>query len=106
LCAQSAVHSSRKAKSPLQSGTTIYTELQMFRQGLFWAVNQGNHQNFEKSLLSYKYGLIFIGIMQNFFLKKKNQNGRLKKNAIFNSPNAQYFFMKIPWIGPWVSRVE
>jgi hypothetical protein len=31
-----------------------------------------------------------------FYLKKKKiQNGRLKKTEIFNSPNFQYFFMKI-----------
>jgi hypothetical protein len=28
-------------------------------------------------------------------LKKKIQNGRLKKTAIFNLPNSQYFFMKV-----------
>ena len=37
---------------------------------------------------------------------KKNQNGWLKKTEIFNSPNSQYFFMKISWIGPWVSRID
>ena len=79
----------------------------MFRQVLFGAENQGNHQNFKKSLLSYKCGLIFIGMKQKkIFFEKKIQNGRLKKTAIFNSPNSQYFFMKISWIGPWVSRVE
>ncbi len=31
----------------------MYTVLQIFRQVFFWAGNQGNHQNFEKSLLSY-----------------------------------------------------
>ena len=38
---------------------------------------------------------------------KKNQNGWLKKTTeIFNSPNSQYFFAKISWIGPWVSRIN
>ena len=32
----------------------IYTVLHMFRQVLFGAGNQGNHQNFEKSLLTNK----------------------------------------------------
>ena len=40
------------------------------------------------------------------FLEKKIQNGRLKKTEIFNSPNSQYFFMKISWIGSWVSRID
>ena len=37
---------------------------------------------------------------------KKNQNGGLKKTEIFNSPNSQYFFSKISWIGPWVSKID
>ena len=58
-----------------------YTVLHMFRQVLFGAGNQSNHQNFKKSLLSCKCGLIFIGMKQKkiFFLKNKIQNGRLKK---------------------------
>ena len=32
----------------------IYTVLHIFRQVLFGAGNQGNHQNFEKSLLTNK----------------------------------------------------
>ena len=75
--------------------------LHINRQVLFWAGNQGNHQNFKISLLYYKFGLISIGMKQ-----KKNQNGRLKKTEIFNSPNSQYFFMKISWIGPWFSRIN
>jgi hypothetical protein len=85
-----------------------YTVLHIFRQVLFGAGNQGNYQNFEKSLLSYKCWLIFIGMKQKFifFEKKKIQNGRLKKNEIFNSPNSEYFFMKISWIVPWISRID
>ena len=45
----------------------MYTVLHIFRQVLFGAENQGNHQNFEKSLLSHKCWLIFIGMKQNFF---------------------------------------
>jgi hypothetical protein len=37
---------------------------------------------------------------------KKNQNGRLKKTEIFNSPNSQYFSAKISGIGPWISRIN
>ena len=43
---------------------------------------------------------------KNFFLKNKIQNGRLKKSAFFKTANSQYFFVKISWIGPWVSRIE
>jgi hypothetical protein len=39
-------------------------------------------------------------------LKKKIQNGRLKKTSFSSSTNSQYFFMKFSWIGPWVSRID
>ena len=46
----------------------------------------------------------------SFFLvghfEKKNQNGRLKKTTFFKIANSQYFFVKISWIGPWVSRID
>ena len=89
----------------IQLGGT-YTVLHIFRQVLFWAGNQGNHQNFEKSLLSYKCWLIFVGMKTKKNSKKKIQNGRLKKTEVFNSPNSQYFFRKISWIGPWVNRIN
>jgi hypothetical protein len=38
--------------------------------------------------------------------KKKIQNGRLKKSAFFKIANPQNFFVKISWIGPWVSRID
>jgi hypothetical protein len=34
--------------------TCTYTVLHIFTQVLFWAGKQGNHQNFDPSLLSYK----------------------------------------------------
>jgi hypothetical protein len=55
--------------------------------------NQGNHQNFDPSILPYKFGLIFKGMKQKkcFFFEKKIQNGRLKKNEIFKIANFQNF---------------
>ena len=52
--------------------------------------------------------LIWIGIKQKFFffLKKKIQNGRLKKMTFFKIANSQYFFLKILWIRRWVSRID
>jgi hypothetical protein len=41
-----------------------------------------------------------------FFLEKKIQNGRLKKSLFSISANSQYFFAKISWIGPLVSRID
>ena len=38
--------------------------------------------------------------------EKKNHNGRLKKRSSSSSANSQYFFVKILWIGPWVSRID
>ena len=40
-----------------------------------------------------------------FFLKKRNQNGH-SKNLIFQLRQFLIFFMKISWIGPWVSRID
>ena len=85
-----------------------YNVLHMFRQVLFGAENQGNYQNFQKSLLTNKLWDVFMGMKQNFFffLKKKIQNGRLKKSAFFKIANSQFFFVKISWIGPCVSRID
>ena len=41
-----------------------------------------------------------------FFWKIKFQNGRLKKRSFSSSANSEYFFSKISWIGPWVSRID
>ena len=71
------------------------------------AVDHLNHQNFKKSLLSYKCGLIFVGMKEFFFFwKNEIQNGRLKKRSFFKIANSQYFFVKILWSGPWVSRIH
>ena len=53
------------------------------------------------------FGFWLLGWSKNFFffLKKKIQNGRLKKRSFSSSANSQYFFMKISGIGPWVSRI-
>ena len=53
-----------------------------------FAGNQSNHQNFEKSLLSYKCWLIFIGMKEKKkkIEKKKNLNGRLKRKSHFPAP--------------------
>ena len=70
--------------------------------------NQGKHQNFNPSILPYKFGLISMGMKQKkyFFFEKKNQNGRLKKSSFFKITNSQNFFAKISHFGPWVSRID
>ena len=63
----------------------------------------------EPSLLTNKLWLIFMGKKtknKKFFLKKKIQNGRLKKSVFFKIANSQNFFLKISWIGPWVRRID
>ena len=49
--------------------------LHINRQVLFWAGNQGNHQNFKISLLYYKFGLISIGMKQEKKSKWPTQKG-------------------------------
>ena len=39
-------------------------------------------------------------------LKKKFQNGRLKKSLFSKIANSQNFFAKISWIGPWDCRID
>ena len=65
-----------------------------------FAGNQGKHQNFDPSILPYKFGLIFMG------MKQKKSKWLTQKTEFFNSANSQYFFAKISQIGPWVSRIN
>ena len=57
-------------------------------QVMFWVGNQGNHQNFDPSLLPKKRRMIIME-MKKKKLKKKIQNGRLKKK-FFKTANFQY----------------
>ena len=46
---------------------------------------------------------------KNFFEQPNNQKPRTKKLNKSNFQgflNSEYFFMKISWIGPWVSRID
>ena len=64
--------------------TNTYTVLHMFRQVLFGAGNQGNHQNFEKSLLTNKLWHVFMGMKQkkSKWPTRKNQSILLTKGPI------------------------
>ena len=64
----------------------IYTQL------LFWAGNQGNHLNFDPSLLAKSLWLIFMGMKQ--------------KSLDFQTRLFLFFFVKILEIGPWTSRID
>ena len=67
-----------------------YTVLHMFMQVLFWAGNQGDHQNFNPSLLPKKLWLIFMGVKQKKILHFFSQNGRLKKTDFFKTTHSQW----------------
>ena len=66
----------------------------------FLAVNHQYHKNWIPSMITHNLWLIFMG------MKQKIQNGWLKKTEFFNSANPQYFFVKISWMGPWVSGID
>ena len=72
---------------------------------MFWAGNQGNHKNFDPSLILKKLWFVFIWRKQKK-KKKKIKNGQLKKTEFFKTTNSQFFFSKISWIGPWISRIN
>ena len=59
------------------------------------AVNHLNHQNLKKSLLSYKCGLIFVGMKEKKILEKmKFKMANSKKRSFFKIANSQYFLWK------------
>ena len=46
---------------------------------------------------------------KNFFEQPNNQKPKTKKlikSQFQGFVDSQYFFMKISWIGPWVSRID
>ena len=43
---------------------------------------------------------------KNIFFEKKKSKWPTQKTEFFNSANSQKFFVKISWIGPWVSKIE
>ena len=67
-----------------------------------------NPWNFDEKIL--RIGrvekLSFFELAIFIFLKRKIQNGRLKKTEFFNSANSQYFFLKISGIGFWVNSIN
>ncbi len=78
-----------------------YTVLHIFRQVLFGAGNQGNHQNFEKSLLTNKLWHVLMGMKQKkiFFFEKKISKWPTKKKLIFQFRQFSIFFCEnfIDW---------
>ena len=38
-------------------------------------------------------------------MKQKNSKWPTQKTEFFEIANSQYFFVRISWIGPWISRI-
>ena len=74
----------------------MYSGVQIRWQRVFWAGNQGIHQNFHKSLLTYKFWLIFMRMKQKkiFFLKKKFKMADSKKGHFPAPPILNIFSWK------------
>ena len=58
-----------------------------------------------------KAKVVFIGKKQKqkqnlFFEKKKKSKWLTRKSLFSSSANSQYFFAKISWIGPLVSKID
>ena len=82
---------------PSCSAYLTYTPPRMFGVGCFWLETRViikilTHPLYTKTLTDF-HG----DEAKKIFFEKKIQNGRLKQTA---------FFVKISWIGPWVSRID
>ena len=87
----------------------LYTHAHLWFPPSFLPVNHHYSKNWVPSILTHNLWLIFKGMKQKkkiFFLKKKIQNGRLKKTEFFNFVKSWANSAKISWIRPWVSRIE
>ena len=80
--------------------TYVYSGVHISWHELFLAGNQSNHQNLVPSMLTYNLWLI------SWRWRKKNQNGRLKKDWVFQLRQFSIFFMRISGISPWVCRIN
>ena len=85
---------------------SCYSGVQISWQRVFWAGNQGNHQHFDTSLLTYICWLIFMAMKQNLFCFFKFKMADSKKGHCPAPPILNIFFKEISWIGPWVGRID
>ena len=69
-----------------------YIVLHIFTQVLFWAGNQGNHQNVDPSLLSNKLWLFFMKMKQKKIFFWKNSKWPTQKKVIFQNRQFLIFF--------------
>ena len=66
----------------------------------FLAVNHYNYKIWVPLILKHYLWLIFTG------MKQKKSKWRTQRKVIFQNCQCSIFFVKIAWIGPWVSRIE
>ena len=60
----------------------------------------------QKKMISHLIGLlVFFEMKKFFFILKKKSKWPTQKNSFSSSANSKYFFMKILWIAPWVSKI-
>ena len=87
-------------------GNTLPAE--MFGVTDFWLETRVIIKIFKKIIAGMKTKVFCIGKhkKKKNSLKRKNQNGRLKKSFFSNSANSQNYFVKISWLGPWISRID
>ena len=88
--------------------TLRYTHAHLWFPPSFLAVNHHHSKNWVPSILKNNLWLFSWEWSKKkiFFLKKKIQNGRLKKTEFFNFVKSWAISAKISWIGPWVSRID
>ena len=72
---------------------TSYTVWRNMTHSKEFSGNQGKHQNFDPSILPYKFGLIFMGMKQKkfFFLKEKIKMSDSKKLRFSKPPILNIF---------------
>ena len=77
---------------PLERGRNTKPEFSIYEYSNIthskeFSGNQGKHQNFDPSILPYKFGLIFMGMKQKkfFFFRKKNSKWPTQINWDFQN---------------------
>ena len=85
-------------------GEIIYTAGWNVWGEWFLAVNHHNHKNWLPSILIHNLWLIFMGMKQEKKIIEKKWP--TQKKVIFQNRQFSIFFVKILWIGPWVSRIK
>ena len=68
----------------------------MFGVSDFWLETRVIIKIFKKMIPGMKIKVVFIGKHVFFFIRKKNQNGRLKKSSFSISANSQKKFLYFP----------